>query len=145
METKGLSGAEALLRVLRGMGVERIFASPGSEWAPVWEFLAKPYGAADAIPRYLSSRHEEIAVAMARAHARPRGAAEARRCFAVCAGWGWGGTSPPRAWRGRRLWSFWPSPTAPATRTRGTPPLGTRRTGLARPAATPRRRGSSRP
>ena len=41
INTKGLTGSEALLRVLAGMGVERIFASPGSEWAPVWEDLAK--------------------------------------------------------------------------------------------------------
>jgi len=42
-----LSGAEALLRGLRAMGVERIFASPGSDWAPVWEALAAPRAAAD--------------------------------------------------------------------------------------------------
>jgi len=41
MIVKGMSGAEALLRVLRAMGVERIFASPGSDWAPLWEALAK--------------------------------------------------------------------------------------------------------
>jgi acetolactate synthase-1/2/3 large subunit len=72
MDTKGLSGAEAFLRVLRGMGVERIFASPGSEWAPVWEYLAKPY-AADEVPAYLSSRHEEIAVGMASGYAKATG------------------------------------------------------------------------
>ena len=31
MQTQGLSGAEAFLRVLGRMGVDRIFASPGSE------------------------------------------------------------------------------------------------------------------
>lgn len=72
MDTKGLSGAEALLRVLRGMGVEQIFASPGSEWAPVWEYLAKPFGA-DEIPAYLSVRHEETAVAMASGYAKVSG------------------------------------------------------------------------
>jgi len=51
MDTRGLSGAEALLRLLREMGVEQIFASPGSEWSPVWEHLAKPYGSAEEIPR----------------------------------------------------------------------------------------------
>ncbi|PYN27714.1 MAG: hypothetical protein DMD99_01675 [Candidatus Rokuibacteriota bacterium] len=54
MDTRGLSGAEALLRLLREMGVEQIFASPGSEWSPVWEHLAKPYGSAEEIPRYIS-------------------------------------------------------------------------------------------
>ena len=54
MDIKGLTGAETLLRVLATMGVERIFASPGSEWAPVWEHLAKPYGSPHEIPLYLS-------------------------------------------------------------------------------------------
>jgi hypothetical protein len=45
------------------MGVEQIFASPGSEWAPVWEYLAKPYASPAEIPAYLSTRHEEVAVA----------------------------------------------------------------------------------
>ena len=73
METKGLSGAEAFLRLLGRMGVERIFASPGSEWAPVWEYLAKPYGPDDRIPQYLSSRHEEVAVGMASGYAKASG------------------------------------------------------------------------
>ena len=73
MDTKGLSGAEALLRLLARMGVDRIFASPGSEWSPVWEHLAKPYGSAGEIPLYLSSRHEEIAVAMASGYAKATG------------------------------------------------------------------------
>lgn len=72
MDTKGLSGAEAFLRVLGRMGVERIFASPGSEWSPVWEYLAKPYGSGE-IPAYLSSRHEEVAVAMASGYAKATG------------------------------------------------------------------------
>ncbi len=66
------SGAEALLRGLRAMGVERIFASPGSDWAPVWEALAAPDAAAD-FPRYVSSRHEETAVAMAIGYAKATG------------------------------------------------------------------------
>jgi acetolactate synthase-1/2/3 large subunit len=73
MQISGLSGAEALLRLLRQMGIERIFASPGSEWAPVWEYLAKPYGAEDEIPVYLSARHEEVSVAMAAGYTRACG------------------------------------------------------------------------
>jgi acetolactate synthase I/II/III large subunit len=73
MDTRGLSGAEALLRVLREMGVERIFASPGSEWSPVWEHLAKPYGSGEDVPLYLSTRHEEVAVAMASGYAKVSG------------------------------------------------------------------------
>src|SRR2546426_1122636 len=62
MDVKGLSGAEAFLGLLGKMGIEYIFASPGSEWAPVWEYLAKPYSPGEAIPQYLSSRHEEMSV-----------------------------------------------------------------------------------
>ena len=59
-----MTGAEAVLRVLRAMGVERIFASPGSDWAPLWEALAGPH-APEEFPEYVSVRHEETAVAMA--------------------------------------------------------------------------------
>jgi acetolactate synthase-1/2/3 large subunit len=72
MSTQGMSGAEALLRTLRKMGVERIFASPGSDWAPLWEALAKDYAPGE-IPEYLSSRHEETAVAMATGYAKATG------------------------------------------------------------------------
>ena len=70
IEVNGLTGAEAFLRVLSGMGVERIFASPGSEWSPVWEALAKPD---ESMPVYLSSRHEEVALAMASGYAKSTG------------------------------------------------------------------------
>src|SRR2546428_6642104 len=68
---KGLSGAETLLRVLRAMGVERIFASPGSDWAPLWEALAKLHW--PDVPQYLSTRHEETAVGMATGYAKATG------------------------------------------------------------------------
>jgi acetolactate synthase I/II/III large subunit len=67
-----MTGAEALLKALRGMGVERIFASPGSDWAPLWEALAKPWSAGE-VPEYLSVRHEETAVSMASGYARATG------------------------------------------------------------------------
>jgi acetolactate synthase-1/2/3 large subunit len=69
--TKGLTGAQTLLRVLGAMGVERIFASPGSEWSPVWEALAEP--AVERIPVYISTRHEEVAVGMASGYAKSTG------------------------------------------------------------------------
>lgn len=71
IETKGLTGAQTLLRVLGGMGVERIFASPGSEWSPLWEALAEPQG--ESIPLYVTSRHEEVAVGMASGYAKATG------------------------------------------------------------------------
>ncbi|MCG6876230.1 MAG: thiamine pyrophosphate-dependent enzyme [Betaproteobacteria bacterium] len=72
MITKGMNGAEAVLRVLRAMGVEKIFASPGSDWAPLWEALAKPYEPGE-VPEYISSRHEETAAAMAMGYAKVTG------------------------------------------------------------------------
>src|SRR5882672_10926734 len=54
------------------MGVERIFASPGSDWAPLWEALAKPYQPGE-VPEYISSRHEETAVGMASGYAKATG------------------------------------------------------------------------
>jgi acetolactate synthase-1/2/3 large subunit len=65
-------GAESLLRVLRATGVERIFASPGSDWAPLWEALARPHDT-DEIPEYVSVRHEETAVGMASAWSKATG------------------------------------------------------------------------
>ena len=42
-----------MLRVLAKMGVEKIFASPGSEWSPVWEALAEP--GVEGMPKKLRS------------------------------------------------------------------------------------------
>ena len=67
-----MTGAEALLRALRAMGVERIYASPGSDWAPLWEALAKPYPAGE-VPEYISSRHEETAIGMATGYFKATG------------------------------------------------------------------------
>jgi acetolactate synthase I/II/III large subunit len=72
MDPEKASGAEVLLKVLRRGGVERIFASPGSEWSPLYEALAAPHGPGE-IPDYLSTRHEETAVAMASGYAKITG------------------------------------------------------------------------
>ena len=63
------TGAQALLEALGAMGVERIFASPGSDWAPLWEALASTSQEL----QYVSSRHEETAVAMAIGYAKASG------------------------------------------------------------------------
>ena len=67
-----MTGAESLLKALRGMGVERIFASPGSDWAPLWEALARQWPPGE-VPEYLSVRHEETAVSMASGYAKATG------------------------------------------------------------------------
>jgi len=66
----GITGAQAILRGLRAMGVECIFASPGSDWAPLWEALASDAWWAS---RYISSRHEETAIGMALGYAKATG------------------------------------------------------------------------
>ena len=66
----GITGSQAILRGLRAMGVEAIFASPGSDWAPLWEALASDSWWA---PRYISSRHEETAMGMALGYAKSTG------------------------------------------------------------------------
>ena len=73
MDSKtGITGSQAMLRGLRSMGVERIFASPGSDWAPLWEALAARRVLAKCRD-YISSRHEETAVGMALGYAKATG------------------------------------------------------------------------
>ncbi len=67
-----MTNSDLFLLCLRRMGVERIYASPGSDWAPVWEALAGKH-APDSVPQYISVRHEETAVSMASGYARASG------------------------------------------------------------------------
>ena len=57
-------GGEAILESFRNLGIKYVISSPGSEWSPVWEALADPN--ANDIPVYMSTRHEETAIGMAR-------------------------------------------------------------------------------
>jgi acetolactate synthase-1/2/3 large subunit len=65
-----MNGAHSMLAALKAMGVEAIFASPGSDWAPLWEALASDRFWSE---RYVSSRHEETAIAMALGYAKATG------------------------------------------------------------------------
>lgn len=65
-----LTGAEALLEILRNYGIEYIFASPGSEWPPLWEQLAKQKAQGIRGPQYLNCRHENLAIGMAMGYAK---------------------------------------------------------------------------
>ncbi|MBI2953118.1 MAG: hypothetical protein HYY30_02300 [Chloroflexi bacterium] len=60
---------DAMLDVLRAYGVEYIFSSPGSEWAPVWDALARAK-AEERGPVYINTRHEELAVSLAAGYHR---------------------------------------------------------------------------
>jgi thiamine pyrophosphate-dependent acetolactate synthase large subunit-like protein len=68
-----MNGAAALIDVLTGHGIDRLFCSPGSEWPPVWEELARRRSGAEPCPEYLNVRHEETAIAMASGFAKSTG------------------------------------------------------------------------
>ncbi|MBR7832577.1 hypothetical protein KDL01_04865 [Actinospica durhamensis] len=63
-ETAQLDGGEAVLAACRDIGVDVVFCSSGSEWAPVWEALARQRRDGVAGPRYIDLMHETLAVAM---------------------------------------------------------------------------------
>ena len=69
----GLDGGDAVLRAATDLGADYIFSSAGSEWAPVWEALARRDAAAGTGPRYLDLTHETLAVAMATGYANVTG------------------------------------------------------------------------
>src|SRR5216684_1494751 len=60
-----IDGGEALLAAFRSLGIDYIFSSPGSEWAPVWEALARQTSDSAKGPAYLDLWHETVAVGMA--------------------------------------------------------------------------------
>ncbi|MDP2643547.1 MAG: thiamine pyrophosphate-binding protein [Desulfobacterales bacterium] len=60
-----MSGGDIILKMFQGQGIENIFCSPGTEWASVWEGLARRYDQGDKSVKYTSCRHENLAVAMA--------------------------------------------------------------------------------
>lgn len=58
-------GGEGLLEAFRDLGVDCIFSSPGSEWAPLWEAMARQTASGASGPAYLDLWHETLAVDMA--------------------------------------------------------------------------------
>ena len=68
-----LDGGEAILEAFRNLGVEYIISSPGSEWAPVWEALARQQINETPGPRYINCWHETLAVNMATGYTRATG------------------------------------------------------------------------
>src|SRR5439155_898605 len=63
----------ANVEVLRNYNVEYIFSSPGSEWPPVWEHLAKQKALDQKGPQYLNTRHENLAIGMAMGYTKVTG------------------------------------------------------------------------
>jgi acetolactate synthase I/II/III large subunit len=60
-----IDGGEATLEAFRAIGVDYVFSSPGSEWAPVWEAVTRQQMEARPGPQYLDLWHETVAVGMA--------------------------------------------------------------------------------
>ena len=59
--------AEGYVEMLHRYGVDYVFASPGTEFVPVWEYLAK-YNEAGKKPVYLNTRHEGLSVSLAKGY-----------------------------------------------------------------------------
>jgi len=62
-------GGEALLDAFRALDIDYVFSSPGSEWAPVWEAIARRARDGEDAPAYLDLWHETVAVGMATGYA----------------------------------------------------------------------------
>jgi len=61
-------GGEAILEAFRNLGVDYVICSPGSEWPPFWEAIARQKRDGTPGPTYLDCGHETIAVTMANAY-----------------------------------------------------------------------------
>ncbi|MGW0654392.1 thiamine pyrophosphate-binding protein, partial [Streptomyces umbrinus] len=73
----GVDGGEAFVSAFQAAGADYLFCSSGSEWAPVWESLARRHRDGLPCPRYLDLTHETVAVGMATGYGlvrrRPQG------------------------------------------------------------------------
>ncbi|MGW1469269.1 thiamine pyrophosphate-dependent enzyme [Streptomyces sp. NPDC002308] len=75
--TPGVDGGDAVVSAFNAVGADYLFCSSGSEWAPVWESLARRHRDGDPAPHYLDLTHETVAVGMATGYGlvtrRPQG------------------------------------------------------------------------
>ena len=70
-------GGEAILEAFRNLDIDYIISSPGSEWAPVWEALARQKINETEGPAYINCWHETLAVDMALGYTRITGKLQA--------------------------------------------------------------------
>lgn len=68
-----MSAADILLEALKSQRIEYVFCSPGTEWVPVWEGLARLYSRGDTTLRYINCRHEGLAISAASGYAKATG------------------------------------------------------------------------
>ncbi|MGW0657006.1 thiamine pyrophosphate-dependent enzyme [Streptomyces umbrinus] len=73
----GGDGGDAFVSAFDAAGADYLFCSSGSEWAPVWESLARRHRDGLPCPEYLDLTHETVAVGMATGYGllkrRPQG------------------------------------------------------------------------
>ncbi|AEN13848.1 MULTISPECIES: thiamine pyrophosphate-dependent enzyme [unclassified Streptomyces] len=76
-QTPGADGGDAVVSAFEAVGADYLFCSSGSEWAPVWESLARRHRDGEPAPGYLDLTHETVAVGMATGYGlvtrRPQG------------------------------------------------------------------------
>jgi acetolactate synthase I/II/III large subunit len=70
-------GGEAILEAFRNLGVDHIISSPGSEWSPLWEALARQKVNQKPGPAYTDCWHETLAVDMAMGYTQMTGRMQA--------------------------------------------------------------------
>jgi acetolactate synthase-1/2/3 large subunit len=70
-------GGEALLEAFRNLHVDYVISSPGSEWPPIWEALARQKIEGLAGPTYMDCGHETLAVGVAVGYAQVTGRMQA--------------------------------------------------------------------
>jgi len=60
--------AEGYIELFNRLGVDYVFSSPGTEFVPLWEYLAK-YNSQGRKPLYINTRHEAVSLTMAKGYA----------------------------------------------------------------------------
>jgi len=71
-EIKVEGAAEGYVELFNRYGVDYVFSSPGTEFVPLWEYLAK-YNSQGKKPFYLNTRHEAVSLTMAKGYAMVTG------------------------------------------------------------------------
>jgi acetolactate synthase-1/2/3 large subunit len=74
-EIKVEDAAHGYVEMLNRLGVDYVFSSPGSEFIPLWEHLAR-YNSEGKKPFYLNIRHEGAALSMAKGYYMASGRAQ---------------------------------------------------------------------
>ena len=70
-------GGEAILEAFRNLDVDYVISSPGSEWPPLWEAMARQKRDGTDGPVYMDCGHEILAVTMAAAYTHITGRMQA--------------------------------------------------------------------